>query len=487
MIILDNEIFKYYIRRMDDKMRIFSDIRTWIVVFFLIRLIGITNPPLEVGHNWRQTTVTMVARNFLEVDSNILYPRVDMAGEKTGITGMEFPIFNYMIYCVSEIFGYQHWYGRLLNLLMSSIGVWFFFLLVRKYFHEKIALYSAIILSVSIWFQFSRKVMPDTFSVSLVIAGIYYGSSYFDSASRDKAWLKLILYSILISIGVLSKLPSGYLLALLLFGLADTTLPLRRKIVFSLVTCIALAPAIVWYFYWVPYLVDAYGFWHFFMGTTLRSGALEILQNGHDTLKNFYDRAMKFIGFGAFIFGLFFVFRARDKRLRNIFMLALLLFSIIMMKAGRTFSHHDYYIIPFVPIMALVAGYGLASLQRTTVAVFILCCIMVEGIGNQQHDFFIHENDRALERLETDLDRVSHRSDLIVINSGHYPTPMYFAHRKGWVASNENILDNNYIMSLQQLGLKYIVILKHSFGSEVALLNYSKALENDDYTVYSVH
>ena len=85
------------------------------------------------------------------------------------------------------------------------------------------------------------------------------------------------------------------------------------------------------------------------------------------------------------------------------------------------------------------------------------------------------------------MDRVSHRSDLIVINSGHYPTPMYFAHRKGWVASNENIMDNNYIMSLQQLGLKYIVILKHSFGSEVALLNYSKALDNDDYTVYSVH
>jgi len=28
-----------------------SDIRFWIIVFFVIRLFGITNAPLEMGHN----------------------------------------------------------------------------------------------------------------------------------------------------------------------------------------------------------------------------------------------------------------------------------------------------------------------------------------------------------------------------------------------------------------------------------------------------
>ena len=32
-----------------------KDIRFWIVLFFLIRMYGITMPPLEMGHNWRQT------------------------------------------------------------------------------------------------------------------------------------------------------------------------------------------------------------------------------------------------------------------------------------------------------------------------------------------------------------------------------------------------------------------------------------------------
>src|SRR5690606_8136272 len=133
--------------------------------FFVIRLIGITNPPLEVSHNWRQTTVTMVARNFLEVDNNIFFPRIDIAGEKTGITGMEFPLLNYLIYLVAKLFGYQHWYGRLINLLISSFGVWFFYKLVGKYLTRQTAFYAAIILIVSIWFQFSRKIMPDTFSM----------------------------------------------------------------------------------------------------------------------------------------------------------------------------------------------------------------------------------------------------------------------------------------------------------------------------------
>ncbi|MFM6983581.1 MAG: hypothetical protein ACKOXF_05580, partial [Chitinophagaceae bacterium] len=78
-----------------------KDIRFWIIVFFIVRLYGIMFPPLEVSHNWRQTTVTMVARNFTEDGAHLLYPKIDIAGEKSGITGMEFPVLNYLIYLVS--------------------------------------------------------------------------------------------------------------------------------------------------------------------------------------------------------------------------------------------------------------------------------------------------------------------------------------------------------------------------------------------------
>ena len=74
----------------------YLDIRFWLLIAFLLRLYGIDNPPIDGAYNWREADVLMVARNFLEVDSNILYPRINIAGEKSGITGMEFPLLNYL-------------------------------------------------------------------------------------------------------------------------------------------------------------------------------------------------------------------------------------------------------------------------------------------------------------------------------------------------------------------------------------------------------
>ena len=64
---------------------VLSDFRLWVLFFFILRLIGITNPPLEVGHNWRQSLTDMIARNFVEGNPNLLYPQIDMAGNQNGI------------------------------------------------------------------------------------------------------------------------------------------------------------------------------------------------------------------------------------------------------------------------------------------------------------------------------------------------------------------------------------------------------------------
>lgn len=463
-----------------------KDIRFWIIIFFIIRLFNITNPPLEVGHNWRQTTVTMVSRNFLEIDNNILFPRIDIAGEKSGITGMEFPLLNYIIYIVAEFFGYQHWYGRLINLIISSFGLWFFFKLICKYFSNQIAFYATIILTVSIWFQFSRKIMPDTFSMSMIIAAIYFGSNYLDNTSRKYNLIYLLAYVILMFLGVLSKLPSGYLL--IIFGLIflDKSIPAKRKVIFTAVSFIGIIPIVLWYYYWVPNLVEKYGFWHFFMGGSFSQGFIEIMQNLNETLSKFYDTALKFIGFAVFLYGLVFSIVTKDWKVYLLFVLTFISFSIIIFKAGYTFSHHNYYIIPFVPVMALIAGYGLSKIKYSKIALIILIAISVEGIANQQHDFIIKEKDKRILNLEKDLNSVSSQRDLILINSGNYPTPMYFAHRKGWVNTNEKIKDEEYIESLKYKGLKYIVILKRSFGSEVMLNQYKRVFENEDYCIYEL-
>lgn len=467
--------------------RILRDIRFWIVLFFLIRLIGIGNPSLEVGHNWRQTTVTMVARNFLEVDNNIFYPRIDMAGEKTGITGMEFPLLNYLIYLTAEVLGYQHWYGRLINLIVSSLGLWFFFKLLRKYFNEETAFYSTIILTVSVWFQFSRKIMPDTFAMSIIIACIYYGTNYLEGTQSKKRYLNLAAYFVLLMLGVLSKLPSAYLLIIFGIFLLNKQITLKRKLIFSVVSLAGLVPGLIWYFYWVPHLVKEYDYWHFFMGKSISQGYQEIRQNPISTTKRFYDTALKFVGFGAFLYGLVISIIKKEWRIPLILILSLAGFSVIMLKGGYTFFHHNYYIIPFVPVMALIAGYGLSKIGNNKFAILLLIVISIEGIANQHHDFRIMESEKALLNLEKDLDKVSSRNELILINSGTYPTPMYFAHRKGWITSNYQIKDKEYIEELSEKGLKYIVIMKKVFGTEITINWAEVLLENEDYCIYRIY
>jgi hypothetical protein len=139
----------------------FSDIRFWILLCFFVRLLGITNAPLEVGHNWRQTLGTMVIRNFYETEANIFYPRIDIGGDESGITGMEFPLFNYIGYLLCLLFGYQHWYGRLINLVVSSFGLYMFYRLIRDYMKDdRLAFYSTISLIFSLWFAGRKGVSP---------------------------------------------------------------------------------------------------------------------------------------------------------------------------------------------------------------------------------------------------------------------------------------------------------------------------------------
>jgi hypothetical protein len=136
--------------------------------------------------------------------------------------------------------------------------------------------------------------------------------------------------------------------------------------------------------------------------------------------------------------------------------------------------------------MALIAGYGLSLIKNKQFSLFLLIAISVEGIVNQQHDFRIKSNEWVNLGLEKNLDKFSNRNDLILINSDECPTSMYFSHRKGWISSDEKILNKNYIKNLTNRGLKYIVIFKHEDQRQIKLSEYPIKYKNDFYTIYKI-
>jgi hypothetical protein len=309
---------------------------------------------------------------------------------------------------------------------------------------------------------------------------MYYGSNYLD---KKQSVANLALYLIFGLAGVLSKLPVAYIWIVYLIWFFNREIKVATKLIFSLSTLLIIAPVYYWYFIWVPFLVEEYGFWHFFMGDPLSKGISDTMAYLPRILNHFYESAIRYTGFAFLIVGLAFSIIRKQKLIPAIFSLSLLAFAFIVLKSGKTFAFHSYYIIPFIPVMALMAAYGLEQIKNKKLIVVILIMIGVEGILNQWNDFRIRPSEKALLSLEADFNKISEPEDLIVINSDYHPTPMYFAHRKGWVTSNENIADSTFMSDLINRGCKYVLILKKSFGNNTDL-NKEIVFENENYKIY---
>jgi hypothetical protein len=433
--------------------QIFTDIRFWIFVFFLIRLVGITHAPLEVGHNWRQCLTNMVARNFLIHGAHLLYPMIDMAGEKTGIIGSEFPLFNYLIYLVSSVFGYSHWYGRLINLSVSSLGLYYFYKLAEKLFNKRMAFNSTMVLATSIWFTFSRKIMPDTFSVSLVIIGLFFAYNYLENSKKSN----LIPFFVFCTLGMLCKIPSLSLFSAIAIPVFVKNVDVRKKAALALVGAVSFAIASLWYFYWVPHLVETYRYQLYFPKGIIE-GMQEIIPQLPNYLKKFYFSSLKsYLAFTCAVVGVVFLIRDKQKIAAVGMGFIALIFLLFTLKTGAIFPTHNYYIIPFTPVMALLAGYFISRIP-IKYQYILLCLIATEGILNQKHDFFVQENQLYKLELEEITEEYIPAGDLIVINGGPSPQDIYFSNRKGWTVTNEAILDAAYLNALIDLGAQYLIL-----------------------------
>ena len=429
-----------------------SDIRTWLFFFFAIRLVGIMNAPLEIGHSWRQAVTNMVTRNFYQNGVDFVRPMIDMAGEKSGIIGAEFPLYNWLTYLMSLGFGYDHWYGRIINLMVSTLGIYCFYRLVWALFNKKVAFSSTIILLVSIWFGFSRKIMPDTFSVSLVLIALFFAYEYL---IRGK-WFHLGLYFILVSLGILCKLPAIVLLSVWIVLPLVKTINVNRKIAVYISSGVATAIAFYWYFIWVPHLNLVNDFPLFFP-RGLSEGWHLLLPHWQGFLSKFYfDAFHSFVAFAVFLVGIFFLIKKKNRLLNIAVISTTLVFLVFAIKTGIVFPTHSYYIIPFVPLMALVAAFAMEKLKPPYFAV-VLGIICIEAIANQQHDFFIKDSEKHKLTLEHELDKISNKKDKIIINGGTSPQHIYFANRKGWTNETEIILSNNYLDSVTNLGAKIFI------------------------------
>lgn len=457
--------------------RYLRDIRTWIVLAFLIRLIGITEPPIEATHGWRQAFTNMVARNLAEGPFDLLHPRTSMAGERPDVVASEFPGFNAIVAMMQRVAGPAHWYGRLVALLIVSLGTWAFHHVVRREFGERTAFNAAFLLLWSSMFLYGRKSMPDAFAVGLLLMAIDAA----DRALRQRIGWWLAIAVLLTMLGGLCKIPVMVLAPVwVLFALRPGT-DTRWRLITVTTFSIAAAPVIWWYFIWQPKLLAEFGNQLYYPVPVLQ-GIAELGAYGADTFQRFAFSAMiGYLPFAATLAGGYFAWREKDPRIPLLATCVTLPFLYFMSRAGSVFSLHGYYVLPMVPLMSLLGGITLSNLpQGRWHAIALLLCV-VEGLGLRWSDLRPSPERAYLLRAEKLATRFSTATEPVATTGELDPRAMYFLHRHGWSLANDRLRDTTTLDSLSARGLRTVFVDRHRLSDP---LPWSLVHEDADWRVY---
>ena len=237
------------------------------------------------------------------------------------------------------------------------------------------------------------------------------------------------------------------------------TIDTQKKIVIGISLVLTTVLAYIWYFVWVEYLFQNYHYQLFFP-KSFQQGLMEIKAFIPETFEQFYFSALRsYLALLFVIVGLVFFIKKEKLLLKLTFLIVVIVFFAFIIKTGNVFPTHNYYVLPFVPVMAFLASYGLnkAPLKLSYV---LLGIIVFESVLNQQHDFFIKDSEKYKLKLEQIVATSIEKDALIIINGGESPQELYFTNRRGWTVEHSKLLAPIFIDSLVNRGATYLILDK---------------------------
>ncbi|MBI5497735.1 MAG: glycosyltransferase family 39 protein [Deltaproteobacteria bacterium] len=448
-----------------------------MVLFLLAHLPGLTQPPLD-DHAWRQTDTAAVARNFSEEDTDILHPRVDARGEHSGITGMEFPLFNWGIHAVNSVAGFAHWHGRVLSLLAGLWGLWNLYLLGRRRYDVTTGRAAMMALATSPLFFFNaRQVQPDVLMVSAGIAALFHATQY---AAGGRArhllgtvgWLGLAclvkVTAVFVGIPVLAVLWRARRLGVREFAAAVLLVGL---------------PVTAWYLHSLHLSRDFGLAGHFNLQENPR-----VLLTASYWLHVFALRipssVITLIGALLALLGARRAWHTRDE-LAGAWLGAILLFQLVFPEKTHA---HVYYSLPLTAPLALLAARGLPDVleragRRAWVPGALVLAMALNTAVRVRNWYRVDAPELA--RLEAFLDGKVPPDARVVVNGGPAPVLVYFSHRKGFTARGAE-MDPAWFADKRARGARFFIehVRAEHGPPAVALPKACRVAEDADFRVF---
>ncbi len=340
-----------------------------LVLALVARLKGITNPLLD-DQGWRQADTASMSFHMLGHLTDIPYvflPQLNYDGVTPQNVELEFPFLPYLLAWTWTLFGWADIWGRLWSVALSLVTVGGVYYLGREMFTERVGFLAAAIYAfIPLSIYYGRVVMPEPMAQAWSIWALAMIWKWRNSPEVSGVWK----IGLLMAGAILAKLPQLMLFPVaLLLGFY----PWNKKRVGQLIrfSLIVLIPSLVYYL-WVHFNVSP--------SSQFVSGIMVGNMTDSSNLNwSLLERNIK-QGFTGSILLLSAVGLIRLILSQASARIALLTWGgigVLYVVVVCVRIPLDYYLVPLLPIAALLSAYALDWIDYIPGTVFVMLILIL--------------------------------------------------------------------------------------------------------------
>lgn len=312
--------------------------------------------PAVGNHVWRQVNTLAVARNYYEEDMRIWLPRIDKRYHFSGVTGPQFPSYEYGLACIYKVFGYSEVAHRWWSLLLSCLALWGMYRLAFTFIRKRLfaSLAAFALLSIPEFYYHSINAVPDLLALAAMLWGWYFARKWLQSWDLRSCIAATLLLS-LAGVTKLLFLVCGVPIALE-FLQRRRYLEMRYTIAAFVMLLMVISSAYAWYTYahWLTFKDWLNEFVHDVRAPASVGDFFGILTN--NLLR---DVPETWVGYGlmpSFLLGAFWFFR--NKRHWVLGLASLFAALAVYIPLQEQYKQHGYYFLALCPFVVLLVAYG---------------------------------------------------------------------------------------------------------------------------------
>lgn len=455
-------------------------------------------PELDNPHVWRQSDVAFVIRDFYRHGVDLLHPAVCwMGNHKTLI--FDFPIYQAITALLSGLMGPSLITARLVALMFFVFSARYLYLIAVELLDipsGRVALLIYLITPLSLFY--SRAVHVD-FTAMCFSLGMTY---HYLLAIRNNNMKHLLIGTALALFAWLVKAPYVFYMV---FPLAWEYFrqPNKKWLLFR--SPLLLIP-IAAFWAWTRHVYQVNGEapdWHFIPNYRLFNdnshwyyGTWQQRTDPENWLlliRRLQNEAAGWITSGLAILGVFFSLRIKKNATLLLWLLGVVVYLVIFFNLNVI---HNYYQIPFVPLIAIFASVGIQrglafasrSDKRLTIAI-ILMAITGENLLFAEQNYYGKPD--GLYSVGHVINQETPPNSLVLVSSGgltvHCPIILYAADRTGWSVPAQD-LSAKIALKLYQEGCRYIILHRPDlpggeFEQFITYFSWKKVMAPDEQEV----